>query len=158
MLTSNKSRKNLIIVMMIIFTFLTAITIRVGWIQIVKGSEYKEMALQQQTKDTPIEAERGIIYDRNGEKLAVSVKCYTVYATPSEIGKDLKGDKKAYALDQTAQKLADILDVEKAGMEELLAADRNQIRIIGGIDADTADKIRDEKLSGITISNDTKRQ
>ncbi|MGI6767301.1 MAG: penicillin-binding transpeptidase domain-containing protein [Lentihominibacter sp.] len=158
MQTSNKSRKNLIIVMMIIFTFLLAITIRVGWIQIVKGSEYKEMALQQQTKDTPIEAERGIIYDRNGEKLAVSVKCYTVYATPSEIGKDLKGDKKEYALDQTAQKLADILDVEKSGMAELLATDRSQIRIIGGIDADTADKIRDEKLSGITISNDTKRQ
>ena len=43
-------------------------------------------------------------------------------------------------------------------MAELLATDRSQIRIIGGIDADTADKIRDEKLSGITISNDTKRQ
>ncbi len=49
-------------------------------------------------------------------------------------------------MDQTAQKLADILDVEKAGMEELLAADRNQIRIIGGVLTLTSQTRSDESL------------
>ena len=67
---TNRSRRNLILVTIILFAFILAVTLRVGYVQIVKGQEYSERALSQQTTDTSIEAERGIIYDRNQEKLA----------------------------------------------------------------------------------------
>ena len=57
--TSNKSKKNLIVIMIIVFVCLTALCLRLGWIQIVKGSEYSEKAVEQQTRDTPIEARTG---------------------------------------------------------------------------------------------------
>ena len=84
-----RSRKNLILVLIIVFVLLLAAAIRVGYIQLVKGEEYKERALSQQTTDITVEAERGTIYDCNGEKLAQSVKCYDVYVYPAEIGKNV---------------------------------------------------------------------
>ena len=78
-----RSKKNLIFVLIIVFVLLLAAAIRVGYIQLVKGEEYKDRALSQQTTDITVEAERGTIYDCNGEKLAQSVKCYNVYVYPA---------------------------------------------------------------------------
>jgi stage V sporulation protein D (sporulation-specific penicillin-binding protein) len=55
---SNKSRKNLLIIVGIVFVMLILLCARVGWIQIVKGDDYSAIAKDQQTRDTPIEAER----------------------------------------------------------------------------------------------------
>ena len=82
-----RSKKNLIFVLVIVFALLLIATMRVGYVQLVKGEEYKDRALSQQTTDIVVEAERGIIYDRNEEKLAQSVKCFDVYVYPAEIGK-----------------------------------------------------------------------
>ena len=66
--TSNNSKRNLILILGIVFACLLLLVIRLGWIQIVKGDTYSERAVEQQTRDTPIEAERGTIYDRNGNE------------------------------------------------------------------------------------------
>ena len=75
MTTSNKSKKNLILILGLIFICMLLLCLRLGWIQIVKGDELSDKAIQQQTRDTPVEAERGVIYDTNGNELAVSVTC-----------------------------------------------------------------------------------
>lgn len=149
MRTSTGSRKNLIILMIIIFAAMLLLALRVGWIQIVKGEEYKEMAIERQTKDTPIEAERGKIYDRNGEVLATSVRCYTVYATPSEI------DKKERR--ETAEALADALDGDADEIYEKISEGKSQVKIAEEIDDETANAVREKKLVGIALTNDTKR-
>lgn len=56
-------------------------------------------ALEQQTRDIPIEPKRGTIYDRNMKELAVSVTKYTVWCKPVEVE-----DKK-----EAAEKVAEIL-------------------------------------------------
>ena len=157
MQTSGRSRKNLIILMVIIFGLMLLIAGRVGWVQIVKGEEYGEMALEQQTKDTPIEADRGIIYDRKGEVLARSVNCYTVYVAPPEIGKNLPKAKKQAAIKKTADELAKVLDKDPEEILESLSSGATQVKIAKEVDKDTADKIRECELAGITISADTKR-
>ena len=58
----------------------------------MKGSTYSEKAVEQQTRDTPIEAERGTIYDRNGNELAVSVTCYTIWVRPADVKKTEEKD------------------------------------------------------------------
>ncbi|MCF0144647.1 MAG: stage V sporulation protein D, partial [Firmicutes bacterium] len=108
---TNRSKKNLIIVMIIVFALILAVALRMGYVQIIKGEEYENRARSQQTTDTSIEAERGIIYDCNGEKLAQSVKCYTVYAYPAEIGKFKSKKEKAQIVDETAEQLAEALNL-----------------------------------------------
>ena len=85
MSVSARSKKNLLIVVILIFAALLALAFRVGWIQIVKGAEYSARAVQQQTKDQTLKAERGVIYDANGEELAVSVTCYSIWVRPDQV-------------------------------------------------------------------------
>ena len=101
-----RSKKNLIFVLVIVFALLLIATMRVGYVQLVKGEEYKDRALSQQTTDIVVEAERGIIYDRNEEKLAQSVKCFDVYVYPAEIGKYKSKKERKQLLLITAGKLA----------------------------------------------------
>ncbi|MBR1992792.1 MAG: stage V sporulation protein D, partial [Firmicutes bacterium] len=102
MAVSNKSKKNLIIILGLVFICLLLLCIRLGWLQIVKSDELSAKATQQQTRDTPIEAERGVIYDTNGHELAVSVTCYTIWARPSDIkAADTKAERKARVEDVT---------------------------------------------------------
>ena len=49
------------------------------------GKRVSERAVEQQTRDTPIEAERGVIYDTNKQQLAESVTCYSIWARPTDI-------------------------------------------------------------------------
>ncbi len=154
---SGRSRRNLIILLMIVFVFMLLVAVRVGWVQVVKGEEYGEKALQQQTKDMPIEAERGIIYDRKGEILARSVNCYTIYVAPPEVGKNLKREEKIKEFVRTADTLAEILGKDETKLLDSMNSGTTQIKVATEVDKDTADKIRESKLSGVTIAADTKR-
>ncbi|WKK92097.1 hypothetical protein Q0Y04_18705 [Clostridioides difficile] len=51
-------------------------------------------ALEQQTRDIPIEPKRGTIYDRNMKELAVSVTKYTVWCKPVEVEDKKKQPKR----------------------------------------------------------------
>ena len=153
-----RSRKNLIIVLILVFVLLLAAAIRVGYIQLVKGEEYKERALSQQTTDITIKAERGTIYDCNGEKLAQSVKCYDIYVYPAEIGKyDTKKERKKL-INKTAKELAAVLGKEKDEVKEKIDRENGQIIIAKGLIREDADKVRALKLAGVTVSPSTKRE
>ena len=155
---TNRSKKNLIIVMIIVFALILAVALRMGYVQIIKGEEYENRARSQQTTDTSIEAERGIIYDCNGEKLAQSVKCYTVYAYPAEIGKFKSKKEKAQIVDETAEQLAEALNLDKDEVKDKIDADSGQIVIAKGLKRDEADKVRGCQLAGITVTPATKRE
>ena len=80
-----KNRRRIALGFAILALLLIALVFRVAWIQIVDAEELSQKAIDQQTKDTPIEAKRGTIYDRNGKELATSTTCYTLWARPSQI-------------------------------------------------------------------------
>lgn len=79
---------------------------RIFWVQFVRGAELSEKALQNRMRDIPVEAKRGIIYDRNGEELAISISADSVYAIPAEV----VASEEARA---TSAKLASILDTDE---------------------------------------------
>ena len=155
---TNRSRRNLILVTIILFAFILAVTLRVGYVQIVKGQEYSERALSQQTTDTSIEAERGIIYDRNQEKLAQSVKCYTILVYPAEIGKYDSKKKQRIMQIATADGLAETLNLDKEETRKKLTGKSGEVIIAKNIDRETAQKVRKLDPSGTIISSSTKRE
>ena len=155
--SNNKSKKNLIFVLGIVFFVMLLLIIRLGWIQIVRGEEYSEKALEQQTRDTPIEAERGTIYDTNGNELAVSVTCYTIWVRPTDV-KSADTDEESQAkIENVTKKLSEYLDMEYDEVKELVTKEQSIVKVKKGIDKDTADKIREENLPGVEIAEDTKR-
>ena len=153
-----RSRKNLILVLIIVLFLLLLAAIRVGYVQLVKGEEYKERALAQQTTDITVEAERGTIYDCNGEKLAQSVKCYDIYVYPAEIGKYNTKKERKKLINDTAKKLAEALGKDEASVKEKIDKDSGQVIMAKGLVREDADKVRALKLTGVTISPATKRE
>ncbi len=135
-------------------TLLGLLVFRVAWIQIVKGDEYTDIAIDQQTSDIPIEAKRGAIYDRNGEELASSATCYTLWVRPAQFTGAYSEEKAA----EVASQLAVILDTDASTLEEKLTDTDNVLaRIADGLENSEAEEIKELQITGLEISEGTER-
>jgi len=82
------------------FLLLAALVfVRLFMLQVIEAPSLTQQAHSQRTNAIPLVAQRGTIYDRNGNPLATSVEATTIYANPSEITQPL----------QTAAILAEVL-------------------------------------------------
>jgi len=117
------------------------------------------MARSQQTRDVVIDASRGRIYDRNGNVLALSAAAFSVWARPDMIRSTRHNDE-ALAMRQinnTAEELAAILDMDVDRVRDIITQDRGLIRITRGVKREEADMIRALRLRGIEIASDVTR-
>lgn len=103
-----KNKKRIALGFLIVAVLLLLLTFRVAYWQIIKGEWLTEKAIAQQTQDTPIEAKRGAIYDRNGKELATSITCYTLWARPAP-GQDAEGQDHHRGADRS-DRFADCTD------------------------------------------------
>lgn len=160
-MTKDKARTRLIIAFGIICVLMIILLFRAGWWQIVKSDELAAEAISQQTKDTIVAAERGVIYDRNGEELAISGAAYSVWVRPANVTNEIKKDKKEAQLEATVKEVAKALDMNKSVVREYITRNQTLVKIAKGVDKKKADKIRElvneDKISGFEISEDTKR-
>ena len=101
-LSVRKRMKNSIFLSVIL---MIALTVRIGYIQLIQGDELKEKAYAQQTSDRAISSKRGTIYDATGEVvLAVSSTVETVTVNPTHIKDEDK--------EKVAQKLSEIFELD----------------------------------------------
>lgn len=82
-------KKRIIFLMFLFFVFMVALIVRLGQFQLIDGDIYKKEAFEQWSRDISINAGRGIIYDKKGKRLAVSVKSDTVVCFPRDITKSI---------------------------------------------------------------------
>ena len=130
-----------------------ALTFRVAWIQIIDAEEYTEKAILQQTTDTPVEAKRGVIYDRNGKELATSTTCYTLWVWPAQF----TAGKTAAEIKEMSAEIAGIVDKDSEKIEAGVTKEQYMVALAKYLDKETADKIRALKYTGLEISAATKR-
>lgn len=141
---------------MIIAVFLLmALSVRIGILQLVQGSELQSMAYMQQTLDRSINPKRGTIYDSTGKTaLAVSSTVETITVTPTNIKKEDR-EKIATALSNIFS-----LDYEKVLKK---VSKRSSIEtIVKKVEKQKADELRiwmqnNNIKTGINIDEDTKR-
>ncbi len=145
--TSYSSKKRLLVVFGIIVGVSIALVGRLVYLQIIKGEELKKGALEQWTKGITIKSKRGIIYDRNGKKLAVSVSASTVWASPADV-------KDAQA---TAKEVARVLDLDEEAVYEKLIKKIGYEKIKQWVTKEEATELRRLKLRGIDIVDDNRR-
>ena len=145
------NKKRLIILLFVTSIIMFLLIFRIGWIQIVNGERFRQLAQIQQTRDIPIPAKRGTILDRKGKELAISASTSTVWARPAEVNKSGK-------IDETVSKLSEILGRDKDELKsKLTSGNVGLIKIEKWIEKNQADAIRMAKLEGIWIAEDNKR-
>lgn len=145
---SNKRR--LWVALFLVAVIFSLLIGRLAYIQIVKGEEFKKLATLQQTRNVPIPAQRGVIYDRKGVKLAFSVQSFTVWAHPKDLDED--------GLDVLSTELAEILEEEKNVIYDKLDNSTSTIvRIKRWIPKAQADLIKNKRFKGISVAADNKR-
>lgn len=150
-LPTNKNKKRIVVLFFTLGFIFIALIIRLGWIQIVSSEKYQQLALEQQTRDIPIPAKRGIIFDRKGKELAVSASTSTIWARPSEV-------KNANNIDETVRILSETLGEDPENIKQIITkSDVNLIRVAKWVEKEKADIIREAKLDGIWIAEDNKR-
>lgn len=150
---TGKNKKRIVLTFAILGILMVLLAFRLAWIQVVKAEEYSEIAIDQQTSDIPLEAKRGSIYDRNGEELATSAACYTVWVRPSQI-KETYSDTN---IQELAGKMALILDMDAEEVETLMKKEQALVKVAKYLDKETADKIKELDIYGLEIAENTKR-
>ena len=91
-LTAPIRRVRFVYVAMFFCFWAVAIGFRLGWLQIVRHSEFVERAAKQQQRTFEVSPRRGVLYDRNLRELAMTVSVDSVYAVPSEVGDNMSSD------------------------------------------------------------------
>lgn len=148
MRTPNKSIKNrLRFALGVIVLIVAFLTWKLFYIQVYKNDELQKGALEQWTKGIDIKSDRGVIYDRNGKKLAVNIPAYTVWATPADI-KDPE---------LVAKEIADLLLMDENEVLEKLKKDVSTEKIKQWITREEALELRKLSIRGITLVDDSKR-
>src|SRR6201993_5355025 len=69
----------------IILIWCSAIGARLYFLHVVRSAEYRQRAERQQQRTFELTPQRGIIYDRHKNELAISIKVDSVFAVPEEI-------------------------------------------------------------------------
>ncbi|MDR7857184.1 penicillin-binding transpeptidase domain-containing protein [Tissierella sp.] len=144
---SYSSKKRLLVALGIIVVVFIALIGRLAYLQVVTGEELKKGALEQWTKGITIKSKRGIIYDRNGKKLAVSVSASTVWVSPADV-KDARN---------TAKEVARVLDLDEEAVYAKLTKKIGYEKIKQWVTKEEATELRRLKLKGIDIVDDNRR-
>ena len=130
-----------------LFLWVGLIGYRLVVLQVVRYGEFSQRASRQQQRTVEVSPRRGVIFDRNGHELAMTVSVDSVFAVPSEIPDPA-----------TAAKL--LANVLQAPPQEVLAkiqASKNFTWIARKIDADQSSRIHQLGLRGIYFQKEYKR-
>src|SRR3954464_1830358 len=127
--------------------WIVAIVSRLLYLQLFEYGDFVKQASRQQQRSIEVSPPRGVIYDRNGRELAMSVSADSVFAVPSEIPDQIN----------TASLLARILKTEPQDILARFKSSHAFCWIARKLDNDTAARIRDLNLKGIYFEKESKR-
>ena len=149
MFNKNKNKRIMIVMIITILLFIVIIG-KVFYIQVFSYNKLNKYANSLWSRNLPIKANRGIIYDTNGIVLAGNITTTSLVLIPNQIK-----DK-----EDTAKKLSEILNVsydemykhvsKKTSIERVHPEGRN-------LSYDIADKINDLKIKGVYLLKEAKR-
>ncbi len=120
---------------------------RALYLQIIKRSEYEKIAAKQWNHSVSVNLRRGPIFDADNNLLAVSLPLDSTFAIPDEVEK----------LEDTARKLADLLDLSYENTLKKLKADVSFVWIRRNIVPARSEKLRAEGLKGIHFLKEYQR-
>ena len=149
MFFKNIHKRMKITLLIILFIFIVII-LRVFYIQVIDYKKLNKKASDLWSRNLPIKADRGLIYDRTGVVLADNATTTSLVVIPNQIK-----DKK-----ETATKLAEILSVDYEDMYKHVSKKTSIERVHPEgrrLSYEVADKIKNLKLDGVYLVKESKR-
>jgi cell division protein FtsI (penicillin-binding protein 3) len=143
-----KVHVRLLIVAGVALLWMTAVFGRLGYVQLIRHSDYLARAQRQQQRTVDITPKRGAIYDRNMHPLAMSVPVESAFAVPTEIG-----DNKAMA----ARLLSGVLDIPRDVLETRFDSGNSFVWVLRKLPPDKADAVRALNLKGVYLQAENQR-
>lgn len=140
-------KKKLVIVVAVLTLFSMGLGVRLGYLMLNKASYYSKLALDLHQREREIKAARGIIYDRNGVKLADNKQVCTISVIYSQI----KEPEKAIKL------LSEKLGIDEATVRKKVEKISSREKIKSNVEKEIADEIREARIAGIMVDEDYKR-
>lgn len=116
--------------------------------QLVKAEDLQYRALDQWTRDVPLQGERGGIYDTTGKLLAGCETVYTVYVRPNATP-----DK-----NKTARFLSALFDIDENYLKNKFMSGVSEVTIKKNVSKDKILRIQESKLDGIYFAQNVKRK
>ncbi|WP_291966342.1 stage V sporulation protein D [Caloramator sp.] len=148
-------KRRIVVIYIIMIIVQTVIVGRYAWVQLVWSPQLQRMAKEQWTNEIIIEAKRGKILDRNGNVLALSGNVSRVDVVLKDVNDAVKNNK--ITKEEMARKLAPLLELSQDSILKKLNMNYNAVILKRRIDKDIGNKIRELKLPGVIVSEDTKR-
>lgn len=148
----NSNAKKLIrfriyIVLICFLLFFTALAIRAFQLQILKGEYLRTLAEKEYTGTIRLAKDRGIIYDRHKEILAISSYAYSIFADPTQI-------TDPYSV---ARKLSTILELNSRKLLNNLKKKRSFVWVKRQVTDREAEEVKGLKIKGIHFLPDNRR-
>lgn len=135
--------RRLRVVFGVVAALLTVVLGRVALLQTTQAKAYKTAGASQRERVSAIRADRGVIFDRDGTELAMSVQRTSIYANPSAIGNPTS----------TADALATVLGLDaevEAKLATQLSDPTDTFEYVARLlDDETAQAVLALKLDGI---------
>jgi cell division protein FtsI (penicillin-binding protein 3) len=125
----------------------SVICLRLIYLQVFRYGNFEQRAQHQQQRTEEVSARRGIIFDRNGQELAMSINVDSVFAVPAEMPKP-------------ASTISLIARITKQDPRELLAkceAAKTFCWVARKPDPELAARIRSLNLRGVYFQKEPKR-
>jgi cell division protein FtsI (penicillin-binding protein 3) len=135
------------IIFSVFLVFFIALISRAFQLQVLSGQKLKSLAQRQHTTVLQLQPERGIIFDRNGEKLAVSVMANSVCADPSKIADPVK----------VSRQVAEILNLNNQTVFKKISAPKNFCWLARRISPQQAVLVENADIEGIFLVKEPKR-
>ncbi|MFK7918309.1 MAG: peptidoglycan D,D-transpeptidase FtsI family protein [Ilumatobacter sp.] len=152
---SGVPRRRLIAALLALALLLLAIVVRVAVLKTSDAESFRSAGTQQWTRTRDIVAQRGTIFDRHGNELAMSVPAAAVSINPKLIDNG----------PATVQLLDDLLGLSESKVDELLEEvgrpegdRRGFVYVARQVDADIAARIDALNRAGINVDGEARRE
>src|SRR6202040_867309 len=131
----------LLIVAGVAMLWALAIFGRLGYLQLIRHSDYLARAQRQQQRTIEITPQRGVIFDRNMHPLAMSVAVKSAFAVPAEIADEA----------MVAHLLTGIVNVPQDVLAERFKASRSFAWVSRKLPPEKVEAVSALNLKGICI-------
>jgi penicillin-binding protein 2 len=110
--------------------------VRLIWLQLIQGNEYRKLAINNSERLIPIPAERGLFFDRRGVQLVENIPSFSLYLLPQDLPRDSVERREviAHAAALSGKSVTDIQQL----IDEYKAYTQDSIVIKEDIDYDAA--------------------
>ncbi len=135
-------------VMFVLFAAFMGLIGRALWLQAISNHFLQKKGESRYARTIELPANRGKIFDRNGQVLATSVPVKAIWANPEEA---------LQAAPDQLNALAKLLDMGTLDLLKKLDSDRNFVYLKRQVEPETAEAIMKLKIEGVQTRKESKR-